>query len=70
MNRNMIQNLQQQSTAAVTAITRGRTDAEYCVGHTEELVASLSQVTRAITHMTTLAPRSLVLLSSNWRWVK
>jgi methyl-accepting chemotaxis protein len=49
--RNMIQNLQQQSTAAVTAITRGRTDAEYCVGHTEELVASLSQVTRAITHM-------------------
>lgn len=49
--RNMIQNLQQQSTAAVTAITRGRTDAEYCVGHTEELVASLSQVTNAITHM-------------------
>lgn len=49
--RTMIQSLQQQSTAAVTAITRGRTDAEYCVGHTEELVASLTHVTRAITHM-------------------
>lgn len=49
--RTMIQTLQQQSTAAVNAITRGRTDAEYCVGHTEELVTSLSHVNEAISHM-------------------
>jgi methyl-accepting chemotaxis protein len=49
--RTMIQTLQQQSTAAVNAITRGRTDAEYCVGHTEELVTSLSHVNQAISHM-------------------
>ncbi len=49
--RNMIQILQQHSTSAVNSITRGRSDAEYCVGHTEELVSSLVQVTHAITHM-------------------
>lgn len=49
--RTMIQTLQLQSTAAVTAITRGRTDAEYCVGHTEALVTSLTHINQAITHM-------------------
>ena len=49
--RNMIQILQQHSTSAMNSITRGRSDAEYCVGHTEELVSSLVQVTHAITHM-------------------
>lgn len=49
--RTMIQILQQHSTSAVNSITRGRSDAEYCVGHTEELVSSLVQVTHAITHM-------------------
>lgn len=49
--RHMIQTLQQESTAAVTAITRGKTDAEYCVSHTHELVQALSQVNQAINQM-------------------
>ncbi|MBU2178126.1 MAG: methyl-accepting chemotaxis protein [Gammaproteobacteria bacterium] len=49
--RQMIQNLQQQSTAAVTAITRGKTDADTCVGHTAELVQSLGNINQAISQM-------------------
>jgi methyl-accepting chemotaxis protein len=49
--RQMIQNLQQQSTAAVTAITRGKEDADSCVGHTAELVLSLSNINQAISQM-------------------
>jgi len=49
--RQMIQNLQQQSTAAVSAITRGKTDADSCVGHTAELVESLGNINQAISQM-------------------
>lgn len=49
--RHMIQTLQQESTSAVTAITRGKTDAEYCVSHTADLVQSLGQVNQAISQM-------------------
>ncbi len=49
--RQMISNLQQESTAAVSAITRGKTDAENCVSHTAELVHALSQVNLAIGQM-------------------
>ncbi len=49
--RQMIQNLQQQSTAAVFAITRGKTDADTCVGHTVELVQSLGNINQAISQM-------------------
>ncbi len=49
--RQMIQTLQQESTAAVTAISRGKTDAEYCVNHTADLVQSLGHVNQAISQM-------------------
>jgi methyl-accepting chemotaxis protein len=49
--RQMIQTLQQESTAAVSAITQGKTDAEYCVNHTADLVRSLGQVNQAIGQM-------------------
>ena len=49
--RQMIQNLQQQSTAAVSAITRGKADADTCVGHTAELVQSLGNINQAIGQM-------------------
>jgi len=49
--RQMIQILQQQSTAAVQAINRGKTDADSCVGHTGELVQSLGNINQAITQM-------------------
>ncbi|WP_333796108.1 methyl-accepting chemotaxis protein [Rheinheimera sp.] len=49
--RQMIQTLQQQSTAAVQAISRGKTDADTCVGHNSELVASLTGINQAITQM-------------------
>ena len=49
--RQMIQNLQQQSTAAVSAITRGKADADTCVGHTAELVQSLGHINQAISQM-------------------
>jgi methyl-accepting chemotaxis protein len=49
--RQMIQTLQQESTSAVNAITRGKTDAEYCVNHTADLVQSLGQVNQAISQM-------------------
>lgn len=49
--RNMISALQQQSTAAVQAVTQGKTDADTCVGHTAGLVASLSGINQAITQM-------------------
>jgi methyl-accepting chemotaxis protein len=49
--RQMIQNLQQQSTAAVGAITRGKADADTCVGHTAELVQSLGNINQAISQM-------------------
>jgi methyl-accepting chemotaxis protein len=49
--RQMIQNLQQQSTAAVSAITRGKADADTCVGHTAELVQSLGNINQAISQM-------------------
>lgn len=49
--RQMIQTLQQESTAAVSAISRGKTDAEYCVNHTADLVQSLGQVTQAVSQM-------------------
>lgn len=49
--RQMIQTLQQQSTAAVQAINRGKADADSCVGHTSELVQSLTSINLAITQM-------------------
>ena len=49
--RTMINNLQQQSTAAVSAVSRGKTDADTCVGHTAGLVASLSNINQAIAQM-------------------
>ncbi len=49
--RQMIQTLQQESTAAVSAINRGKTDAEYCVNHTADLVQSLGHVNQAISQM-------------------
>lgn len=49
--RTMIANLQQQSTAAVAAVSRGKTDADTCVGHTAGLVASLSHINQAIAQM-------------------
>ena len=49
--RQMIQTLQQESTAAVSAISRGKTDAEYCVNHTADLVQSLGQVNQAVSQM-------------------
>jgi methyl-accepting chemotaxis protein len=49
--RTMITNLQQQSTAAVAAVSRGKTDADTCVGHTAGLVASLSHINQAIAQM-------------------
>lgn len=49
--RQMIQTLQQQSTAAVQAINRGKADADTCVGHTTELVQSLANINQAITQM-------------------
>jgi methyl-accepting chemotaxis protein len=49
--RQMIQTLQQQSTAAVQAINRGKADADSCVGHTDELVQSLGNINQAITQM-------------------
>ena len=49
--RQMIQTLQQQSTAAVQAINRGKADADSCVGHTSELVQSLGNINQAITQM-------------------
>lgn len=49
--RTMINNLQQQSTAAVSAVSRGKTDADTCVGHTAGLVASLGNINQAITQM-------------------
>lgn len=53
--RNMIQTLQQESTSAMSSITRGKADAEYCVSHTNELTLALSQVTQAITQMHTIS---------------
>jgi methyl-accepting chemotaxis protein len=49
--RQMIQTLQQESTSAVSAINRGKTDAEYCVNHTADLVQSLGHVNQAISQM-------------------
>ncbi len=49
--RTMINNLQQQSTAAVSAVSRGKTDADTCVGHTAGLVASLGNINQAIAQM-------------------
>ncbi len=49
--RQMIQALQQQSTAAVQAISRGKSDADTCVGHTSELVLSLTNINQAIAQM-------------------
>lgn len=49
--RQMIQTLQQESTAAVSAISRGKSDAEYCVNHTADLVQSLGHVNQAISQM-------------------
>ncbi len=49
--RTMINNLQQQSTAAVSAVSRGKTDADTCVGHTAGLVTSLSNINQAIAQM-------------------
>ena len=49
--RQMIETLQQGSTAAVTAISRGKTDAENCVSHSHQLAQSLQQVTQAISQM-------------------
>lgn len=49
--RTMISNLQQQSTAAVSAVSRGKTDADTCVGHTAGLVASLTNINLAIAQM-------------------
>ena len=51
----MIQNLQQQSTAAVNAITRGKADADSCVGHTAELVESLGNINQAISQMESIS---------------
>jgi len=53
--RQMIQNLQQQSTAAVNAITRGKADADSCVGHTAELVESLGNINQAISQMQSIS---------------
>jgi methyl-accepting chemotaxis protein len=49
--RTMINNLQQQSTAAVSAVSRGKIDADTCVGHTAGLVASLGNINQAIAQM-------------------
>jgi methyl-accepting chemotaxis protein len=49
--RTMIANLQQQSTAAVAAVSRGKTDADTCVGHTAGLVTSLANINQAIAQM-------------------
>ncbi len=49
--RQMIETLQQGSTAAVNAISRGKTDAENCVSHSHQLALSLQQVTQAISQM-------------------
>jgi len=53
--RQMIQTLQHESTAAVSAISRGKTDAEYCVHHTADLVQSLGQVNQAVSQMHTIS---------------
>jgi len=49
--KQMIETLQQQSNAAVGAITRGKADAENCVSHTHELALSLQQVNSAISQL-------------------